>query len=265
MTQPTPYNRDTFVRMGEAPLLDGNTLVGYAAVWDSPTEINSWEGKFTEVIRKGAFTRTLKNNGDRVKVLYDHGFDPSVGNKPLGVPKTLHEDERGLFYEVELDDTSYNSDLKASLKSGAIDGSSFRFSVPKGGDRWEDDGAVRELVEVQLYELGPVTFPAYQAATAGIRSADAFRQWRAGETGVPVDITAFVGGYTTDDFDVNQTTTNADITVLDDLNYSATITRELVGPAEGTPTDPPPMALAKRFAQLARRADMALREHRSNQ
>lgn len=164
------------VRMNtrEFGLADANTLYGYAAVFNEPTEINSArEGHFMETIRPGAFTRALDRDAiNKVKVLYDHGLDPSVGNKPLGKPSVMREDDVGLYVEVPLDDTSYNRDLKASLKSGALDGMSFRFSVPHDGEEWDYTGDMdqRTLTNVILYELGPVTFPAYQGAAAGLRS-----------------------------------------------------------------------------------------------
>lgn len=157
------------------------TLVGYAALFNEDTIIDSWEGRFVERIAPKAFARTLEQRGDRVKVLFNHGFDPSIGDKPLGKPEVMREDSRGLWVEVPLDDTSYNRDLVASLRSGALDGQSFRFSVK--AEKWEDPKdakslPVRTIREVELYEFGPVTFPAYEATSAGVRSRDAYAAWR---------------------------------------------------------------------------------------
>lgn len=105
------------------------TLTGYAAVFNQDTVIDSWEGRFVERIAPGAFKKTLAERGERIKVLFNHGFDPSIGDKPLGKPDVMREDKTGLWVEVPLDDTSYNRDLVASLRSGALDGQSFRFSV----------------------------------------------------------------------------------------------------------------------------------------
>lgn len=192
MTTPTAP-RDDLIRMIDLPAAelrferaDGEdgvlgTLEGYAAVFNVDTVIDSWEGKFIERIAPGAFRKTLAERGDRVKVLFNHGFDPSIGDKPLGKPETLREDKTGLKVRVPLDDTSYNRDLVASLRSGALDGQSFRFSVRR--EEWqdaEDDKAlpVRTLREVVLYEFGPVTFPAYEATTAGVRARQAYEAWR---------------------------------------------------------------------------------------
>jgi len=157
------------------------TLVGYAAVFNEDTVIDSWEGRFVERIAPKAFARTLEQRGEKVKVLFNHGFDPSVGDKPLGKPETMREDRKGLYVEVPIDDTSYGRDIVANLRSGALDGMSFRFSVK--AEKWDDpaDGKalpVRTIREVDLYEFGPVTFPAYEATTAGVRSRDAYTAWR---------------------------------------------------------------------------------------
>lgn len=196
MSNTPEYPRDDLIRMVELPVADLEfraseddedtslgILHGYAAVFNEDTEINSWEGNFIERIAPGAFAKTLKERGDKIKVLFNHGFDPSIGDKPLGKPRSMEEDKRGLKVEVPLDDTSYNRDLLASLRSGALDGMSFRFSVTK--EEWEDPDdrgqlPVRTLKEVKLYEFGPVTFPAYEATTAGVRGRQAYDLYRRG-------------------------------------------------------------------------------------
>lgn len=161
---------------------EGRTLVGYAAVFNEDTVINSWEGQFVERLAPGAFAKTLKERGDKVKVQFDHGYDPQIGDKPLGRASVMREDKTGLYVEVPLSRTSYNDDLIALLNDGAIDGMSFRFSVQK--ETWEEphkagELPIRTIQEVKLYEFGPVTFPAYEATTAGVRSRDEFTLWRA--------------------------------------------------------------------------------------
>jgi uncharacterized protein len=166
---------------------DGSLLVGYAAVFNEETVIDSWEGKFIERIAPGSFRKTLRERGDQIKVLFNHGMDPQIGDKPLGKPAVIKEDERGLYVEVPLDDTSYNADIKALLRSGALDGMSFRMTVLE--DKWEEpeDGLpIRTIKQVRLYEFGPVTFPAYAATQAGVRAhaPTAFEAWRSA-TGTP--------------------------------------------------------------------------------
>ena len=181
--------RDDLIRMAHGVELrasdegEGRTLFGYAAVFNSDTVINSWEGQFVERIAPGAFKRTLKNNASQIKVLLNHGMDPQVGDKPLGRAAIMREDATGLYVEVPLSRTSYNDDIIALLDDGAIDGMSFRFSVPDGKDSWEEPKKkgqlpVRTIHEARLFEFGPVTFPAYAATQAGVRSRDEFTIWR---------------------------------------------------------------------------------------
>jgi HK97 family phage prohead protease len=150
---------------------DGRTLYGHFAVFNSPTEINdAYEGRFIEQIAPGAFARTLKERAGQIKVLFNHGQDPSIGNKPLGTIRSVSEDRTGVAYDVQLfDDTSYVKDLLPGLRAGAY-GASFRFGVV--AESWETSGAMdeRTITDLNLYEFGPVTFPAYADATAGVRS-----------------------------------------------------------------------------------------------
>lgn len=153
-------------------------LSGHFSVFDSWYEVrSSWEGNFLEKVAPGAFRKTFQENREKIRVLYDHGHDPSVGNKPLGPLRELREDDTGGFYEVPLLDTSYNRDLLPALKAGLL-GASFRFQVVRD-DKVDDPGESehnprgipeRTIKEARVFELGPVTFPASHAASAGVRS-----------------------------------------------------------------------------------------------
>ncbi len=177
--------RDNLVRANFAQRADmsgdGRTMTGYPIVFDTWTEINSYEGRFKERIAPGAVNRTLRNNREQIKVLFNHGMDPSIGDKPLGKATVMEADSRGVYVEVPLSDTSYNEDIKALLRDGALDGMSFRFSVLDEEIVYpERKGAMpeRTITELRLYEVGPVTFPAYQATSVGIRSRDDFTLWQ---------------------------------------------------------------------------------------
>ena len=176
--------RDDLIRANfeRAQVEDGRTMTGYPIVFDTWTTIKSWEGNFKERIAPSAITKTLRESRDQVKVMFNHGMDPQIGDKPLGKPSKMRADERGLYVEVPFSDTSYNNDLLALMRDGAIDGQSFRFSVVK--DEWlqpkEGSKALpeRTITELRLFEFGPVTYPAYQATTVGLRSRELFEAWR---------------------------------------------------------------------------------------
>ncbi len=147
---------------------DGLTLEGYAAVFNSPTRIDSWEGTFDEVIEQGAFAKTIS---ERTPVMqFDHGHDIATGSVPIAAIEELRENKLGLFVRARLHDNARVEPIRQAIASGAIDGMSFRFRVIR--EEWDETGdiPVRTIREVVLYELGPVVFPAYESTTVGVRS-----------------------------------------------------------------------------------------------
>ena len=185
MSATTNPPRENLVRaLSDAPELVRDTsggmpvLRGHFAVWDTPTEIRSaYEGHFIERFAPGSMTKTLGEARNRIKVLFQHGKDPQIGDKPLGAPQRLEPDDTGAYYEVPLLDTSYNRDLIPGLDAGLY-GASFRFQVisedfdqkPKRSDENPNGIPERTVTEAKVIEFGPVTFPAYKEATAGLRS-----------------------------------------------------------------------------------------------
>jgi len=160
---------------------DGRTLFGHFAVFNQWTEIDSmWEGHFLERLAPGAFTKAFTDHRDQIKVLYDHGQDPQLGNKPLGPITELREDKIGAYYEVALIHASYNDDFVIPAAEAGLLGASFRFKiaaeetvVPKVATKHNPTKLEeRTITEVDpLYEFGPVTFPAYPEGTQpGVRS-----------------------------------------------------------------------------------------------
>jgi len=152
------------------------TLHGHFAVFNRWAEIDSWtEGHFLERIAPGAFKKTFREQ--KPKVLFQHGGDPQVGDKPLGTIESLSEDDVGAAYEVRMLDTAYNRELLPGLEAGLY-GASFRFKVMR--EEMVDDPVTsddnpralpeRTIREAKVMEFGPVTFPAYDGATAGMRS-----------------------------------------------------------------------------------------------
>lgn len=141
-------------------------------------EVDSlWEGTFIERTVPGSFKQTIRDDLASMKCLYDHGFDPQIGNKVLGAIESLSEDADSPVGLVPLFDTSYNRDLLPGLEKGVY-GSSFRMRVTK--EAWDDEPKPsdynpkglpeRTIQQVRLFEFGPVTFPANPESTATLRS-----------------------------------------------------------------------------------------------
>jgi HK97 family phage prohead protease len=158
--------------------MQGRTLIGYASVFDYPIEAGHSSHPQTHFVKPGAFNRTLEKH-PTPQVLLNHGQDPVVGQKPLGVPEVIRVDSHGLYVEVPLDKTSYNEDILVSLRSGALSAMSIMFKTEQ--DSYNDDRTERYIEQVRLFEFGPVTFPANQAAVASLHSLTDFAPTQAEE------------------------------------------------------------------------------------
>ena len=145
---------------------DGMTFTGYAAVFD----VDSEPLPFIERIDRGAFTRTLKRNNIRLFVNHDPGnVLATVRSKTL----MLEEDDIGLRVTAQLPNTTLGRDMAELIRTRVVDSMSFGFTVPRGGDRWDESGMRRNLKEVRLHEVSIVTgFPAYTQTTATVRTLE---------------------------------------------------------------------------------------------
>lgn len=148
-------------------------LRGYAAKFEVLSE-PMWG--FRERIAKGAFDDVL---GDDVRALFNHDASHVLGRTKSGT-LTIAQDDTGLAYEVELPDTSSARDLIKVIERGDVDQSSFAFTVEK--DNWteDDDGRIIRTIEKmkRLYDVSPVTYPAYPDATVGVRSMESWKATR---------------------------------------------------------------------------------------
>lgn len=154
------------------------TLFGHFTVTNQWAEIRSrYEGHFLERFATGSLIKTAKEQADRIRIMFQHGKDPQIGEKLLGVLRSFVEDQKGGLYEVPLFDTSYNRDLLPGLEAGAY-GASMRFTslreewVDKPGESAYNPNGLpeRTIKEARIAEAGPVVWPAYDGATAGVRS-----------------------------------------------------------------------------------------------
>lgn len=145
---------------------DQRTLRGYAAVFDSMSQPLFG---FREVIRKGAFKKTVRESD--IRALWNHDTNYVLGRKSARTLR-LEEDDKGLLTRIFPPSTQWANDLMHSIERGDVSQMSFGFQVVK--DRWGQAGAdglpVRELLEVRLLDVGPVTFPAYQQTEVHVRA-----------------------------------------------------------------------------------------------
>ena len=164
---------DVEVRMlpGQAPI-----IAGYAVVFNSLSEVMT-DGRgrpFRERIAPTAFDRALAADPD-VRALWNHNADLPLGRTRNGT-LVLRKDGAGLRIELTPPATTWGQDAIESIRRGDVSGMSFAFAAKRdGGDTWSKPGpdgvAERVLLDADLYEVSPVTFPAYPATVVGVRSA----------------------------------------------------------------------------------------------
>jgi HK97 family phage prohead protease len=143
---------------------DGMTFTGYASVFNSPSEDL---GGFIEYVAPGAFKRSLQSRNE-VKLLWNHDSGEPLASLRGGTMQ-LVEDNRGLKVTAQLPNTTRGRDIAELLRTKVIDSMSFGFNVIK--DSWSSNGQTRTLESVRLFEVSIVSFPAYEATTAQVRSA----------------------------------------------------------------------------------------------
>ena len=141
---------------------NGDVVSGYAAVYDSDSEFMG----YYEQIEKGAFDDVMN---DDVRAYYNHDENYLLGRVSSGTLR-IGTDKRGLYYEVDLPNTTYANDLVELMKRGDINQSSFAFLISE--DRWEErDGKTYRIIEKvsRLLDVSPVAQPAYPAATSELK------------------------------------------------------------------------------------------------
>ena len=158
--------RETRLGTMEVRSDDGeNRISGYAAVFN---QLSENLGGFREQIEPGAFDDVLN---DDVRALYNHEPHLILGRTTAGTLQ-LDTDSTGLSYRIDPPDTRYAQDLLISIKRGDVTQSSFAFRIED--DSWDedDDGRLVRTIKrfKRLYDISPVTYPAYPDTTVAARS-----------------------------------------------------------------------------------------------
>jgi len=165
-TRTLPTGLELETREGEtAP-----RIVGYAAMFNKMSEDL---GGFREKIMPGAFDGAMAEGAD-IRALVDHDSGKPIGRTTNGTLK-LEQNSKGLKINIKPPDTTAGRDIAESIKRGDVDGMSFAFRTIEDAWHTEDGQEVRELHKVELFEVSPVTFPAYPDTSVGLRSLDQHR------------------------------------------------------------------------------------------
>ena len=153
------------IRINES---DGGTCIeGHAAVFDSWSETMGGIFPFKEKVRKGAFAESIGK--DDIRALFNHDPNYVLGRNRAGTLE-LVEDDVGLRVRITPPDTSWARDITTSIRRGDISQMSIGFVVED--DEWSSKDGIdtRELKKVRLFDVSPVTFPAYTATDVGVRA-----------------------------------------------------------------------------------------------
>lgn len=153
------------IRINES---DGGTCIeGHAAVFDSWSETLGGIFPFKEKVRKGAFAESIGR--DDIRALFNHDPNYVLGRNRAGTLE-LVEDDVGLRVRITPPDTSWANDITTSIRRGDISQMSIGFVVED--DEWSSSDGIdtRELKKVRLFDVSPVTFPAYTATDVGVRA-----------------------------------------------------------------------------------------------
>ncbi len=115
-----------------------------------------------DIVEKGAFTRTLKEakaKNRKFPVLWQH-----KGTEPIGIYDDIYEDDKGLYVEGRLliNDVQRAKEAYALMDAGAVTGLSIGYGAKEY--KIDTDDWVRTLLDVDLYEVSPVTFPMLDVA-----------------------------------------------------------------------------------------------------
>lgn len=139
------------------------TFKGHAATWQ--------EDQGGDIIAPGSFAKTISERGPKalqdgkyksdIKVLWQHD-----SRMPIGLPTVLREDAQGLYFEAFTIDTECAKMAQECMRQNVVDKISIGYTVKQCSVRYDDDGSYlgRNITEIKLYELSPITFPMNEGA-----------------------------------------------------------------------------------------------------
>lgn len=131
--------------------METGVFEGYASVFGN-------KDAYGDIVVPGAFSKTLQERADRVKILWQHDTDC-----PIGKPTEMREDVKGLYVKGKITPTSLGKDVIMLLQDGVICEMSIGYQTVK--EEWDDSTKCNYLKEIKLYEFSLVTFPANELAT----------------------------------------------------------------------------------------------------
>lgn len=136
----------------ETKALGDDRFEGYASFFNN---VDAYD----DIIEKGAFRKTIAENRNRIKVLWQHDT-----NEPIGIPELMIEDDNGLYVKAKISMTDTGKKALTLIKDGVITEMSIGYDVVKDDYKMLGTKRVRMLKELKLWEFSPVTFAANDKA-----------------------------------------------------------------------------------------------------
>ena len=171
----------TELRIAEPTTENGlPSIEGHAALFDSLSQDLGGVFPFKEKIRAGAFKASIGK--DDIRALWNHDPNYVLGRNKAGT-LDLEETDKGLKVRIQPPDTQWARDLTESIKRGDVTQMSFGFICEKDSWASEEGQDIRTLERVRLFDVSPVTFPAYLDTDVGVRSAmDSYKAHKDNQT-----------------------------------------------------------------------------------
>lgn len=140
------------------------TMFGTVVPYNAPTEVEDFQGRYVETIAPGAFSRSIRERGGKVRLFTQH----DTRRLPIGRASVLEERADGLYAEFTLPRTRDADEALELVATGTVDGFSIGFRPVR--DEWSRDRSSVKRLEAALMEVSLVHSPAYPSALAGVRS-----------------------------------------------------------------------------------------------
>ena len=120
-----------------------NIISGYASFFNN-------KDSHGDIITKGAFTKTIQENKDRIKVLWQHDL-----REPIGKPIDMIEDEKGLFTTSKISQTDIGKKAMILARDGVLNEMSIGFYPIK--EDYDNQKQANMIKEIKLMEYSLVT------------------------------------------------------------------------------------------------------------
>lgn len=146
---------------------ESRKISGYGAIFGNRDKVG-------DMLLRGCFAKSIAERGpqsganDKIIFLWQHDM-----KEPIGKITELHEDERGLYFEAEIDDVDRGNQALKQLESGTLNQFSIGYNYVWDKCEWDDETDTLVVKEVILYEISVVSIGCNgETEYLGLKSAE---------------------------------------------------------------------------------------------